>query len=92
MVDGGRGVSDFGIAFSQIRHFSVPHFLSDPYDSTVSKQDQAKNEGLKNGGFIARANKPVLYSTLFNLHLAVCQQLATGRVSTTDKGDGMMRK
>jgi hypothetical protein len=39
------------------------------------------------GGIIAPLSKPVLYSTLFKLQMTVCQQLATGRVSTTYKGE-----
>src|SRR5262245_31764288 len=36
---------------------------------------------------IAPANKPVLYSALFNLQMTVCRLFAIGKVSTTDIGE-----
>src|SRR5262245_43427259 len=78
MANGSPRVSDSGIDFSQIRHFFCPLIFGQ------------NNGGQKNGAFIAPPDKPVLYSPMFHLQMTVRQQphmSATGRVSTTDKGE-----
>src|SRR5262245_59630448 len=67
-------VSDSGIAFSQIRHFSVLPFSCLPFSCRIPADRKMADRKMVERSIIAHTNKPVVYSMLFHLKITVCKK------------------